>query len=45
MKERPEKFRPKLVSNPDLCDADSMVFQLSFQANREKLIMGFIMSP
>ena len=38
-KERPEKFRPERDSNPDLCDASAVLYQLSYQANLELAII------
>ncbi|XP_015777129.1 PREDICTED: E3 ubiquitin-protein ligase MARCH5-like isoform X1 [Acropora digitifera] len=35
MKERCEKFRPEWDSNLDLCNAGAVLYQFSFQANRE----------
>ena len=32
---RPEKLRPELDLNPDLCDAGTVLHQLSYQANWE----------
>ena len=29
-RERPEKFRPERGFEPDLCDADAVLYQLSF---------------
>ena len=39
MKERPEFFRPEQKLNPDLCDAGAVLYQLSYQANWELVIM------
>ena len=38
-KETPEKFWPKLDSNPDLCDAGAVLPQLSYGANWEQVII------
>ena len=32
-KKIPENFRPARDSNPDLCDAGAVLYQLSYQAN------------
>ena len=38
-KETPEKFWPKLDSNPDLCDAGAVLPQLSYGANWEQVVI------
>ena len=37
--ERPEKFRSKRESNPDLCDAGAVLNRLSYQADWEQIEM------
>ena len=39
MKERPEKFKLEWHSTPDLCDASAVLYQLSYQANWELVVM------
>ena len=39
MKERPEKFGPEQDSGPDLCDASIVLYQFSYQANWELVIL------
>jgi len=39
MKERCEKFKPEWHSNLDLCSAGAVLYQFSFQANRELVTM------
>ena len=34
-----EKFRPERNSNPDLCNASAVTYQLSHQANWQLIIM------
>ena len=43
MKERPEKFRPEWDSNPHLCYAIAVPYQLSYQA--KLVIMWFYDKP
>ena len=41
-RERPEKFRPEFGgggSNPDLCHASAVLYNLSYQADWEQVIM------
>lgn len=38
-RKRPEKLRPQRDSNPDLCDADVVLFQLSNQAHWKLAIL------
>lgn len=38
-RERPEKYRPELESDPELCDASSMFHHLSYRANWELAVM------
>ena len=39
MKERPEEFRAEQVLNPDLCDAGAVLYQFSYQAKMEMVMM------
>ena len=45
MNERPGKFRPERDSNPDLCDAGAVLYQLSCQGNWELVIMWVYDKP
>ena len=44
-RERPEKYRPELESDPELCDASSMFHHLSYRANWELAVMWSMISP
>ena len=45
VKERPEKFKPRWHLNPDLCNAGAVLYQLSYQANWELVIMWVYDKP
>ena len=45
MKERPEKFWPEQDSNPDLCNAGAVLYQLSYQAKWELVIIRVYDKP
>ena len=40
-----KKFRPERDSNPDLCDAGALLYQFSYQANSELVIMWVYDKP
>ena len=44
-KERTEKFRHEQDSNPDVCDASAVLYQLSYVANLEPFIMWVYDKP